>query len=437
MKIAFIESFINEEWNGYTARYESGVSGSHCAIFYLAEALANKNHDITVIQTQCNFNPKIVNGVYYQSMENIPEKDATYYDVIVFTSYLKDLIILNKISNYNKLAFVMGCPELSKYDKYNHNNIFDIFDSNKLNILYVSENSKLNSFIINYRIESIRHHLLYNSIDIKDFTNANGELFTYPEDKKENNFVFFACVERGFNIVLEVAKKFDGKFNIVASNYNFSTFHSEKFTFGFDRASTKTVNFPTNSLDCSPENSFSSERSVDEKMNHNNDTSTVWDNVKIIHPKTTSKQEILDWNHKSKYFIYPVINTSNFRVHYDTFAYVVLEALLCGTIVIAPRMRVFEELYGDAIYYIDTSDIVDDKDLIWSHWFDPATCMIWDKVIENMGYPLVERYVKAVQHLESDVELRKTYINRGFSLKEKFLNTKMADRFIDFFANQM
>jgi glycosyltransferase involved in cell wall biosynthesis len=394
MKIAFIESLSNKEWNGYTARYDTGVSGTHCTIFYLAEALVKKNHDVTVIQTQCNFNSKIVNDVYYQSMENIPEEDTTHYDVIVCTFHLKDLVILDKIKNYNKLAFIMNCTELSKDDKYNHINIFNIFDSKKLNMLYVSENSKLNSFFINYRIESIRHHLLYNSIDIKDFTNANGELFTYPEDKKENNFVFFACVERGYNIVLEVAKKFDGKFNIIASNYNNKNYAS-----------------PSND--------------------------TPIDNVKIIHPKTTSKQEILDWNRKSKYFIYPVVDTSSFRVHYDTFAYVVLEALLCGTIVIAPRMRVFEELYGDAIYYIDTSDIVDDNHLIWSHWFDPKSCMIWDKVIENMGFPLVERYVKAVQHLESDAELRKTYINRGFSLKEKFLNTKMADRFIDFFANQL
>jgi glycosyltransferase involved in cell wall biosynthesis len=123
-------------------------------------------------------------------------------------------------------------------------------------------------------------------------------------------------------------------------------------------------------------------------------------------------------------------------MHYDTFAYVVLEALLCGTIVIAPRMRVFEELYGDAIYYIDTTGVIENDDLIHSHFYDTKSCNVCLKENKvDFWRPLVDRYANAVQELENDVELRKTYINRGFSLKDKFSNEKIADRIVEFFSN--
>jgi glycosyltransferase involved in cell wall biosynthesis len=426
MKIAFIESFLEKEWNGYTARYIEGVSGSHSAIFYLAEAIAKHKHEVTVIQQYAVFQSKWVNGVYYQSMENMPNDDQTLYDIVVCTFQLKDMNVLNKIKNYKKIAFVTGCIELSKFtlpshqdhwfysspkffssniwqgEYINHVNFFDMFDLDKLNILYVSENAKVNTFFINRRIETIRHHLLYNSVDIQDYSNSKGELFTLSEDKKENNFVFFACVERGYNIVLEVAKRFEGKFNIVASNYNKVLYQD-----------------------------------VEKDTCETNDTCiiSINKNVKIIHPKNSSKQEIHNWNRRSKYFIYPVFNPENRKLHYDTFGYVVLEALLCGTIVIAPRMRVFEELYGDAIYYIDTKGIVDYNDLVWSHWFEPSTSTLWDKVFPDITKSFINRYVEAVQHLESDPELRKTHIQRGFLLKDKFSNHSLAESFLRFFSS--
>ena len=39
MKIIFVDSF-DIVWNGNTARHTNGVSGSHSAIMYLAEAIA-------------------------------------------------------------------------------------------------------------------------------------------------------------------------------------------------------------------------------------------------------------------------------------------------------------------------------------------------------------------------------------------------------------
>lgn len=429
MKIAFVESFLKKEWNGYTARYTEGVSGTHSTIFYLAEAIAKQNHEVTVIQQYAVFEPKWVNGVYYQCMKNMLYDDTTLYDILVFTFKLEDMNILNKIKNYKKIAFIMNCTELVKFvlpphqedhwfysspkffssnisqgECVNHNNFFDMLDLNKLNILYVSENSKLNIFFINRRIESVKHHLLYNSIDIQDFTNTKGELFTVSEDKKENNFVFFACIERGYNIVVEVAKRFEGKFNIVASNYN-----DKKYTLENDAKEIK-------------DNSISEKDSFDKT-------------VHFLHPKNSSKQEILSWNRRSKYFIYPVFNSIKKYIHYDTFAYVVLEALLCGTIVIAPRMRVFEELYGDAIYYINNEGIINNNDLCWSHWFEPSTNVIWDKVFPDITNSFVNKYVEAVQHLESDPELRKTYIQRGFLLKDKFSNHSLAKSFLNFFSS--
>lgn len=429
MKIVFVESFLNKEWNGYTARYIEGVSGSHSTIFYLAEAIAKQNHEVTVIQQYAIFDPKWVNGVYYQCMEYLPDEDNTQYDVLVFTFQLEDTNIFNKIKNYKKVAFIMNCIELTKFkfppfgkswfynspkfffssirqgEYVHHRNFFEIMDRDKLNFLYVSENSKLNTFFINRPIECIKHHLLHNSIDIEDFTNKEGELFTVSDDKKENNFVFFACIERGYSMVVEVAKRFKGKFNIVASNYD--------------------------------NKEYISNNDGNSKLNILSDVSSTSsiDGITILHPKNTSKQEIFKWNRRSKYFIYSCFNSNNNYLHYDTFAYVVLEALLCGTIVIAPRMRVFEELYGDAIYYINTDGIINQVDLEYSHWWDSKSNMIWNKVFPNISNVLVDKYVEAIQHLESDPVLRNTYIQKGFNLKDKFSNHKIADSFLAYFSS--
>jgi glycosyltransferase involved in cell wall biosynthesis len=448
MKIAFIESFLNKEWNGYTARYVEGVSGTHSAIFYLAEAIAKQNHDVTVIQQYANFEPKWVNGVFYQCMKKMPEDDTTLYDVLVFTFKLEDTNIFNKIKNYKKIAFIMNCIELTKFcfsphekswfydspkfftssirqgDYVTHRDFLNILDRDKVNILYVSENSKINTFFINRQIESIRHHLLYNSIDIQDFINKDGELYTLPQNEKENNFIFFACIERGYNIVMEVAKRFQGKFNIVASNYDNKKYISDS---------------PSHVTENSEKNISNEKFSIvsyneGEAESKNEFFETKYGEIKILHPKNTSKQELFSWNRRSKYFIYPCFNSENRYIHYDTFAYVVLEALLCGTIVIAPRMRVFEELYGDAIYYINTTGILDQTDLIYSHWWDPKNNMIWDKKFPNITNSFINRYEEAIKHLESDIELRNTYIQRGFSLKNKFSNHLMANSFLNFFS---
>ena len=99
-------------------------------------------------------------------------------------------------------------------------------------------------------------------------------------------------------------------------------------------------------------------------------------------------------------------------------------------------MRVFEELYGDAIYYINTDNILNQRDLEYSHWWDPTNSMIWYKVFSNISNLLVDRYVEAVQNLENDSNLRNTYIQRGFSLKEKFSNHTIANNFLNFKSSE-
>ena len=48
-----------------------------------------------------NFTPKKVNGVFYQSMENIPEGDDTHYDVLIFTFSIADMVVLDKIKKFD------------------------------------------------------------------------------------------------------------------------------------------------------------------------------------------------------------------------------------------------------------------------------------------------------------------------------------------------
>ena len=50
-------------------------------------------------------------------------------------------------------------------------------------------------------------------------------------------------------------------------------------------------------------------------------------------------------------------------IHVDTFGYVIVEALAYGVIVVAPKMKVYEEIYGDAICYVDSTGIIDESSL--------------------------------------------------------------------------
>ena len=115
-----------------------------------------------------------------------------------------------------------------------------------------------------------------------------------------------------------------------------------------------------------------------------------------------------------------MINLETDRIHYDTFGYVVLEALVHGVVVIAPKMAVYEELFGDAVCYIDTDDIIPKDDLI--HWNK------WNK---NFGVPIINRYVEKIKLLEDNVKLYNEYVKRGLALKETYSNIKIANNLLD------
>jgi glycosyltransferase involved in cell wall biosynthesis len=150
-------------------------------------------------------------------------------------------------------------------------------------------------------------------------------------------------------------------------------------------------------------------------------------NDQFILTSNSSKNTIVNYLSKSKYFVYPLINLDNNFIHYDTFAYVVLEALLHGVIVIAPKIAVYEELYGDSICYIDTDDIISKEDLtVWKNYHKEYYSF---KSVPNFGYPCVNRYVDKINLLESNPSLRNEYIEKGLKLKDKFSNINITNQF--------
>ena len=371
MKFIFTESFPLI-WNGYTARNNKGISGSHTVSMYLAEGLASKEGmDVTIVNLTVSkeknggrfrylrqHTNNIIEGkhlnVNYINYSNLPR---TTCDYIITTNWTDDLTILHKVTEYKKLIIIM------------HNNIYAAtseiknMDKSKVIIAYISKVSKENilnsddSFLKDF--DSI---ILNNSID----TSMIKEVV-----EKEKSFVFFPCIERGYKMVLEVIKHFPA-FKLYTNMY-------------------------------------------------------VEDNIKLINPneqiiltENSSKNTIYQYCAKSKYFVYPLINLETDRIHYDTFGYVVLEALVHGVVVITPKMAVYEELFGDAVCYIDTDDIIPKDDLI--HWNK------WNK---NFGLPIINRYVEKIKLLEDNVELYSEYVKRGLALKEKYSNIKIASNLLN------
>jgi glycosyltransferase involved in cell wall biosynthesis len=374
MKFIFVESFNINGWNGNTARNIKGVSGSHTAPMYLAEALAKEGNIVEFVSlNNCLIEENFL-GVQYTNFDNFKVKSCDY---IIVTNLLSSLNILEKITSYSRVI-ILTHNELWWNNQDELNNFLNI-DKSKILIGYISEFAKKNIFNFQPFLQEYNSFLIYNSLDLNDI-----QKFDIKE--KEKSICYFACVGRGFKMVTEILKKLD--------NYTLFT------------------------------NTYEDEHRYIMITNENDN------NYNIVLTDNTSKYNVFNYISKSRYFVYPLIDLDNNWIHYHTFAYVVLEALLHGTIVITPRIGVFEELYGDAICYIDTDDIIDKKDLIQvdrSNFLKPQP---------NFGYPILDRYVDKINLLDENEDLRKEYIQKGLLLGEKFSNKKIGNELLKYLNHE-
>ena len=355
-RILFIETLHLKGWNGYTARYKKGISGTHSASMYLAEALVEKGFHVDFVS------PNIINikhlGVNYINFEWNNGIDKVY-DYVFITNNMLDLQLLNKVVHYKKLFIVMHNPLLQAELV----NLFSL-EKEKTVFAFLSPSSKKAICLQQPSLNNYQSMYLYNSIEIADLQ---------PINQKENAFVFFACSDRGYSIAASVADA-----------------------------------FPTFKL---YSNTYANE-------------------LKYLlreHTTDSSKVEMFKCLAKSKYFVYPLINLEKGCIHYDCAPYVILEALLHGVIVITVRNSVFEELYGDAVCYIESDDLFSMD--CFKTWSNKIEIKMEFKDFIN-GY--TERFIDKVIELEGDIDLQNKYIQRGLALKERYSNKTIATQLINY-----
>jgi len=357
MKFVFIESLPLPKWNGTEARNTRGVSGTHAAIMNLAEALVMQNHKCIVVSTTYNIKEDTCNGVEYVNINNFTEQSCDY---IIATNYINDLVLLSKITHYKKAIFILHNELANLVLSYDFS-LFTNIPRNKVLLAYISENSKMNILKMQPFLNDYDNMLLYNSISDLD-------IHPFQSEDKLNHITFFACIERGLKYTMDIVKYLPN-FKLITKTYD--EFTGERFD--------------------------PSEQTI------------------II--QESSKNAIMQELCKAKYFIYPLLNKDYHIIHYDTFGYVILEALMHGVVVIVPRMAVYEELFGDALCYIDSEGIIDPNDFVY-----------WERGHQklNFGYIVFEKYLNRIHELEANVDLRNEYINKGLNLREKFLNTNIS-----------
>ena len=372
MKLLFTEAFMEREWNGYIARHIKGMSGTHMQILYLAEEFTRRGHDVTIVLMNVyeEFLTKKVNGVRYVHLNNFIHGQS--FDAIITTFFMKDFMIFN-VANTEKIFTIMECNMMVKEIHTEGMSYTSFFEKHKekVRFIYVSENNKLNAQYFEPSLALAPNRVLCNVMDMDDIPLISHEMIQI----KKNQFVFFASLERGFHIAEKVLAHFPF-FRMVVSNYS---------------PNVKDVAVPKS-------------------------------NKQILGLGTSSRDAIFNCLAESKYFVYPLMLPNGF-VHVDTFGHVVLEALLCGVIVIAPPMDIFKELYGDAICYLDVKGIIDDE------------CLRYHKVLQSIpqfGDPLLPLYVEKIYQLESSPELRMQYIEKGLKMRQKFDSRLKYDDFVDF-----
>lgn len=370
MIIVFTESFELREWNGYNARYIKGVSGSHNGPMYLAEGFADAGHRVYFVSITNAMEPREYNGVVYCNFDDF--QDLEYCDLIVATNNIRDLKILKKIGNYKRLAFIMHNELFNNDPQFMHmfGPFYRIADD-RLAMIYLSQNGKDNILNMQNFLFPCQNAILPNCLNLK-------EIIPFQVEKKENAFVFFPVIERGYGMVRDLLNHFPD-FKLITNTYD------------------------TNNL------------------------KFINPNHQIEFTENSSKLKVYHALSRSKYFVYSLVNYEKIHphydkgsIHYDTFGYVVIEAFLHGVIVIAPKMEVFEQIFGDAICYIDTEDIIP------KHFMSK-----WKQRNENFGKPILNRYVDKIQFLEDHPEVRQQYIEKGLEVGKQFCHKKVAKRYLD------
>ena len=364
MKFLFAESFGISGWNGKTARTTKGISGSHTAAMYLAEALVLQNQQVAFVSMRNQIEPIQYKGVSYYNVKDFAAGEE--YDFLITTHNLNDLQILSKVSIRQKIILILH-NELYNDDPHSPNTFEPLLaiDNHRILMAFISKTSQrlilqVQPFLANYS-----HILLPNSLDLDEIT-------PFQEEQKLNHFVFFANRDRGFKVAEEIIEDFP-EFQMITNSYGISD-HSHSR------------------------------------------------HEQIIYSPSSSKQAVYQSLFNAKYFVYPLMNVSdniytNHYVHYDTFGYVILEALCHGVIVIAPKMEVYEELFGDAVCYVDTEGIIEHEYL-----------KEWRKHNGNFGTPLIPRYIAKIQELEANPEIRNQYIQRGLRLRCQYAHQNIANQ---------
>jgi glycosyltransferase involved in cell wall biosynthesis len=349
MKFIFIESFDIPNWNGRIARTTKCVSESHYAIIHLAEGLTQCGHECSVVSVTNHIVEDTYNHVKYLNYTHLNDEN-TECDYIIATNYINDWIALNKIIHYKKIICILYNVFTNFVLSYDFSWLNRV-NTNKVCIAYTSETSKMNILQIQPALSKYESILLYNSISSHDVYPVGEFSSTVLCVSKMNQFAFFASMSSGLQCNMDIVKYFP-EFTLVT------------------------------------------------KINGDDVYKPFEPHDQMIVLEDTSKENIITELIKSKYFIYPpCVNT--------TFEYVVLEALLCGVVVIAPRLPLYQELFGDAICYIENKTETKDKGK--------------DKDIDK------DTYLDKIYELEKNPELRFQYMEKGVKLRDKYINTTICE----------
>lgn len=362
--VSAVEAKASGKWNGFTARFTQGIGGTETAMMYMAEHLAEQNHQVMIVSLADALDEINYNHVQYINFSNFTSQECDY---LILTNHIQTSDILKKISSY-QYAFIVTHALLGG-NQTQYTDIIFQHQMKKTIFLYISQNAKTEikrifPFVNNFQDLVIENCLNSNEVQ--------------PITTKENAFCFFPCVERGLQECLNVCQQFP-TFKCYLSTYYQPFFY----------------------------------------MLQNNSQCTPLQN--------TSKLHIYEALAKSKYFLYSTFVPQkqefahlpkNGLFHYDTFAYVIYEALIHGVIVITVPMDVYLELYGDAVYYIPIDRKYLNQDDMIPH--------------PELSEYISNEFVKAVELFESSPSLQQLYLEKGKQLLCKYNQTASIQKLFSF-----
>lgn len=150
------------------------------------------------------------------------------------------------------------------------------------------------------------------------------------------------------------------------------------------------------------------------KLNWSDGSFNAFDYDITSENQSIDKQTLFNNLLSSEYFVYPLLNHKMNLIHKPAFSVAIMEALLCGVIVITYPIGAIKEIFGDTLIYIDY-ELSNEYNIV-------IQIEDYKKLYNN----ITDKFKQKIEEIDDDHELKQKMINKGINFAKTFNETDIG-----------